>query len=144
MGLVGSKRGPAAQLDTSGSEHVSPRSIQPGWAIKQRLIRLFVQPCTSGPLCLDRVFIVVWPLELKRPLMAGMWLNYEWIRRATPEPRKECAWKLCLDISCWFTGTGVQGVLDNGLLTCVVFGVLYCEQEDMVFGWDKKKSKYKH
>ena len=82
--------GSAAQLDTSGSEHVSLRNIQLGWAIKRRLIRLSVLSCTSGPLCLDRVSAVLWPLELKRLLMAGMWLNYTWIHRATPDSRKEC------------------------------------------------------
>ena len=82
--------GSAAQLDTSGSEHVSLRNIQLGWAIKRWLIRLSVLSCTSGPLCLDRVSAVLWPLELKRLLMAGMWLNYTWIHRATPDSRKEC------------------------------------------------------
>ena len=96
--------GSAARLDTSGSEHVSLRSIQLGWAIKRRLIRLSVLSCTSGPLCLDRVSAVLRPLELKRLLMAGMWLNYTWIHRATPDSRKECDGKKKLWLNCrgWF------------------------------------------
>lgn len=94
----------AAQLDTSGSEHVSQRSIQLGWAIKLQLIRVLVQSCTSGPLCLDRASIVLWPLELKKLIMSGMWLNYTWIHRATPDLRKECDWKLWLDLRDWLKG----------------------------------------
>lgn len=64
------------RLDTSGLEHVSPRSIQPGWAIKLQIIRVLVQSCTSGHLCLDRASVVLHPLELKKLIVPGMLFNY--------------------------------------------------------------------
>ncbi len=104
-----------------------PEEHPAGWAIKQRLIGLFVQSCTSGPLCQHRVSVALWPLELKRQLMPGMRLNYTWILGATPELGKECDGKLWLNCGGWFAGLdGKQRKILIATMACLPTGNTGC------------------